>query len=305
MQLINPVKATITPVELPFNTKVTLHMLREDLVGGMVPGNKARKLKYNILQAQKQGATTLLSFGGAYSNHIVALAAAGKQFGFKTVGMIRGEELGDKWQQNPTLMQAAGYGMHLEFISRAAYRQKESSEFLDTLKTRWSSVYIIPEGGTNALAIQGCKEILNSNTAEYNYICAPVGTGGTLAGIIEASNADQKILGFSALHGNFLETELCKLTQKRNWKLHGEYSFGGYAKINQQLITFINEFKNQYQIGLDPVYTAKMVYGIFEMIKAGNFSENSRILAVHTGGLQGIAGMNQKLLKKGMPLLIT
>lgn len=305
MQLINPVKAAITPIELPLDSKVTLHLLREDLVGGMVPGNKARKLKYNIIQAQNQRATTLLTFGGAYSNHIVALAAAGKQFGFKTVGIIRGEELANKWQQNPTLQQAAGYGMHLEFISRQAYREKENPEFLDALMMQWGRVYIIPEGGTNTLAIQGCKEILSSNTYNYNYICAPVGTGGTLAGIIEASNTDQQILGFSALQGNFLESELCKLTQKRNWKLYSEYSFGGYAKINQQLITFINEFKNQYQIGLDPVYTAKMVYGIFEMIKAGNFSENSRILAVHTGGLQGIAGMNQKLLKKGMPLLIT
>ncbi len=295
----------VEPIPIKFGAGVELSMLREDLIGGIVAGNKARKLKYNLRYALENNYTTVLSFGGAYSNHIVALAAAGKQFGLNTVGVIRGEELKDNWHDNPTLMQAANYGMKLEFISRLEYRNKEAPDFIAKLRAHWGSVYIIPEGGTNAMAIQGCQEILNNQTNKLNIICCPAGTGGTLAGIIESSKKDQEVIGFSALAGNFLNKEVSTWTSKTNWRVTDQYCFGGYAKINSDLVTFINEFKTTYGIRLDPIYTGKMMYGIFDMIKAGDFSENSRILAVHTGGLQGIAGMNKNLNKKGMPLLLT
>lgn len=305
MELINPMIAPIQELPIDFGHKVSLHLLREDLIGGLVGGNKARKLKYNIIQALESHTATVLSFGGAYSNHILALAAAGRQFGLNTVGVIRGEELVANWKQNPTLKKAAEYGMKFEFISRSEYRKKEDPEFIQGLKARWGSVFIIPEGGTNKQAIKGCQEILSSQTHNFNVVCSAVGTGGTLAGIIKSSKSHQEILGFSALAGDFLNKEVQKWTSRTNWSITSDFTLGGYAKINSDLVAFINEFKHQYNTALDPIYTGKMMYGIFERIKAGYFPEKTRILAVHTGGLQGIPGMNQKLLKKGLPLLLT
>ena len=290
-----------------FSNGISLHLKREDLLHPEVSGNKFRKLKYNILEAEKQKKKTLLTFGGAYSNHIAATAAAGKISGLKTIGIIRGEELGENLEktlaQNRTLNFAHSCGMHFRFVSRKDYRQKETLEFQQRLNEEFDEFYLVPEGGTNQLAIKGCEEILSEKDKEFDFIAASVGTGGTLSGLINASAKNQKILGFPALKGNFLSEEIKKFSIKNNWELILKYHFGGYAKIDSQLINFINKFKEKYQIQLDPVYTGKLVFGIFDLIKTGYFPSGSKILAIHTGGLQGIPGMNSVLTKKNLPLI--
>lgn len=287
---------------------ITLFVKREDLLHPQVSGNKYRKLKYNFQQAKVLQIERVLTFGGAYSNHIAAVAAAGKMLGFKTIGIIRGEELGEPpgrtLRKNPTLHFAATQGMHLQFITRASYRLKNEPEFLEKLKEQFGDFYLIPEGGTNYLAVKGCEEILGSAEKDFDVVCCPVGTGGTIAGIINSSNENQHIIGFPALKGDFLKEEIRKYTFAQNWRLQHNYHFGGYAKVSTDLVQFINEFKLKYQIALDPVYTGKMFFGIFDMIEKGAISENSRILAIHTGGLQGIAGMNELLKQKSLPTII-
>ncbi|HLT32922.1 MAG TPA: pyridoxal-phosphate dependent enzyme [Aquaticitalea sp.] len=287
------------------NLLVTQHLsLKPDyLIHPTISGNKSRKLKYNLLEAKKLNKTTLLTFGGAYSNHIAATAAAGKEFGFATIGVIRGKELADKIDTNPTLKFAQACGMIFKFVSREVFREKASEEFLMQLHEEFGNFYLLPEGGTNALAVKGCEEILTMDDAEFDFICCPVGTGGTISGLINSSLPHQKILGFPALKGDFLREEIAKFTSKSNWNLVNDYHFGGYAKINRELISFINEFKANYGIPLDPIYTGKMMFGIFDLMAKGYFPNESKILAIHTGGLQGIDGMNLILKQKQLPLI--
>ncbi|PNQ73818.1 1-aminocyclopropane-1-carboxylate deaminase [Hanstruepera neustonica] len=269
-----------------------------------ISGNKYRKLKYNLLEAQANNCKTLLTFGGAYSNHIAAVAYAGKKYGFETIGVIRGEELMNKWHDNPTLFSAQKHGMKLKFVSRDVYRNKANNDFVETLKKEFGDFNLIAEGGTNNLAVKGCEEILTSVDSEFDFICCPVGTGGTISGLINSSKSHQKILGFPALKGDFLKQDIRKFAKKNNWDLINDYHFGGYAKINEELICFINSFKEKNDIPLDPIYTGKMMYGIFDLMKNGYFPENSKILAIHTGGLQGIEGMNKKLERNKMTLIL-
>jgi 1-aminocyclopropane-1-carboxylate deaminase len=282
---------------------ISLTVKREDQLHTEISGNKYRKLKYNILEIQKQQKNTLLTFGGAYSNHIAATAAAGKEYGFKTIGIIRGDELRDKVTENPTLNYAQSCGMKFKFISRADYRKKEEISFIEELEKEYGDFYLIPEGGTNELAVKGCKEILTKDDAYFDYICTCVGTGGTIAGIINSAEAKQKVLGFSALKGNFLEKEIQKYTALNNWQLITDYHFGGYGKIKPELITFINQFKEKTGIPLDPVYTGKMLFGIIDMIEKNLIDKNSNILVIHTGGLQGIKGINAQLRQQNLPLI--
>lgn len=281
----------------------TLSIKREDLIHPEISGNKFRKLKYNIEQAQKEKKKCLLTFGGAYSNHILAVAVAGKMYGFDTIGVIRGEELADKVADNPTLKMASAYGMRFKFLNRSAFRNKTSRELLIQLKQEWGDFYHIPEGGTNALAVKGCKEILTPEDANFDYLCCSVGTGGTISGIINASKPHQTVLGFPALAGDFLKEEICKFAKYSNWELITKYHFGGYAKINTELISFMNQFKKAYHIPLDPVYTGKLLYGVMDLLEDDFFPINSKILVIHTGGLQGILGMNERLKKKQLPLI--
>jgi len=268
-----------------------------------ISGNKYRKLKYNLLEAKRLNTSVLLTFGGAFSNHIAAVAAAGKTFGFKTIGVIRGEELADKIPDNPTLAFAKQQGMHFHFIPRETYRHKTSESFIENLKLKFGDFYLLPEGGTNALAVKGCEEILTEADKSFDYICCAVGTGGTISGLINSSLPEQKILGFPALKGDFLREEISKFANTSNWELITEYHFGGYAKINNELISFINSFKETYKVPLDPVYTGKMLFGIFDLMRQGYFPEGAKILAIHTGGLQGIEGMNAKLINKKLPII--
>ncbi|TXD47604.1 1-aminocyclopropane-1-carboxylate deaminase/D-cysteine desulfhydrase [Polaribacter sp. IC073] len=288
--------------------KITLFIKREDLIHPFVSGNKFRKLKYNLQEATKLKKKSILTFGGAYSNHILATAVAGKLAGLRTFGVIRGEELGknitETLKENATLREAHEHGMKFHFVTREDYRQKTSFGFIEKMKNKWGDFYLIPEGGTNFLAVDGCQEILTKEDASFNYICAAVGTGGTLAGLIKSIKRKQKVIGFPALKGNFLSEEIKKYTIKNDtWKLQKGYHFGGYAKFNEELIDFINNFKVETGILLDPVYTGKMLFGIIDLIKKDTFEEGTKILAIHTGGIQGIAGFNQELIKKNQQII--
>jgi 1-aminocyclopropane-1-carboxylate deaminase len=282
---------------------VQLFVKREDCIHPQISGNKYRKLKYNLQQAKNENKQSVLTFGGAYSNHIAATAYAGQLHGFDTVGVIRGEELQSQVSTNPTLRYAQSCGMQFHFVSRTAYRLKTTPELIEHLRSIYGDFYLLPEGGTNDLAIKGCEEILSETDKEFDYICCAVGTGGTLSGLINASQPHQTLLGFPALKGDFLQKDIRKFAIQNNWDLIPAYHFGGYGKINTRLITFINEFKTEHQVLLDPVYTGKMMYGVMEMIAQGYFPKGSNLLAIHTGGIQGIAGMNQVLKQKNLPLI--
>ncbi|WP_242202586.1 1-aminocyclopropane-1-carboxylate deaminase/D-cysteine desulfhydrase [Aestuariivivens insulae] len=287
-------------VNIP-NKEVELCVKREDRIHAFVSGNKYRKLKYNLEQAKALGFKTLLTFGGAYSNHIAAVASAGQLLGFETIGVIRGEELRDVIKNNPTLSFAKQCGMQFKFVSREVYITKTATSFLNKLEAEFGTFYLIPEGGTNTLAVKGCEEILNEEDAHFNYICVAVGTGGTISGLINCSKPSQQVLGFPALKGSFLHKDISKFARQSNWELITDYHFGGYAKVNAELVKFINTFKNDYSIPLDPVYTGKMLFGVMDLINQGYFPKGSKILAIHTGGLQGIFGMNEFLKKKKLP----
>lgn len=287
--------------------QVELWLKREDLIHPFVSGNKFRKLKYNLQEAKAQEQGVLLTFGGAFSNHIAATAYAAHKNGLKSIGVIRGEELVQNiektLQKNATLRFAHEHGMQFYFVSRQAYREKKSNDFIQDLKNKFGDFYLLPEGGTNELAVKGCKEILTEADQHFDYVCCPVGTGGTISGIIESTSSTQRVIGFPALKGDFLRDEIQRFTQKNNWSLTIDYHFGGYAKVNLELVNFMNGFFKETGTLLDPIYTGKMMFGLIEQIDQGLFSKNTRILAVHTGGLQGIAGINQQLARKGMPLI--
>lgn len=259
---------------------------RLDLVHPQISGNKFFKLKYNFLEAQQLGFKKLLTFGGAYSNHIAATAFASQQFGFESAGIIRGEELAHQ-PLNPSLALAQQFGMQLHFVSREEYRLKQDANYLEALVQNFPAHYIISEGGTNALAIRGCQEILKDSDAQFDVICCAVGTGGTITGLIEASQPHQQVLGFSALKGDFLNEEVAKLTTKRNWSILDDYCCSGYAKTTPELIQFIQHFEAEYDIPLEQIYTGKMLLGISNLIEKGYFPAETKLLILHTGGLQG------------------
>ncbi|OIQ28728.1 MAG: 1-aminocyclopropane-1-carboxylate deaminase [Bacteroidetes bacterium MedPE-SWsnd-G2] len=291
-------------LSFPFDSSITLSIKREDRIDDYVSGNKYRKLKYNLDEARKKGFTTLLTYGGAYSNHIAAVAKAGRLFGFKTIGVIRGEELITKVDQNPTLSYAKANGMMFDFVTRTDFKFKTTQGFQNKLRAKHGHFYNVPEGGTNELAVLGCQEILNEEDAQFDYVCCAVGTGGTISGLINSAQPHQKIIGFPALKGDFLSEDISKFATSNNWHLNLDYHFGGYGKINEDLIAFINQFKIENNVPLDPIYTGKMMYGIFDLVQKGYFKDQSKILAIHTGGLQGISGMNSVLTKKRMPLIL-
>lgn len=292
--------------EIPIeNSSIKLFIRREDLIHPFVSGNKFRKLKYNLEQAQKEKHHCLLTFGGAFSNHIAATAFAGKENGFKTIGVIRGEELASKIQENPTLKFAKECGMKFEFVSREKYKTKDSEEFITELAQKFGSFYLIPEGGTNDLAVKGCEEVLTDRDSDYDFICCSIGTGGTIAGLINRSFSHQKVLGFPSLKGDFLKEDICKFVTNTNWDINSKYHFGGYAKVSDELIFFMNNFYRKYKILLDPIYTGKLVFGVIDLISKNYFPLHSKILIIHTGGVQGIAGMNLKLKSKNLQTILT
>lgn len=298
MQIINQ------EVKLELPHQISLFIKREDLIHPFVSGNKFRKLKYNVLQAKAENQSVLLTFGGAFSNHIAAVAYAGKEQGFETIGVIRGDELRNKISENPTLSFAQECGMRFEFVTREAYRHKTETAFIEQLQAQFGSFYLVPEGGTNDLAVKGCEEILTEFDAHFDFVCSAVGTGGTISGLINSALPHQKVLGFPALKGDFLQNEIHKFVNNKNWELITDYHFGGYGKVTTEFIEWMNWFYAQTGIPLDPIYTGKMVFGVMDLIQRNYFPPKSKILMIHTGGLQGIAGMNAKLEKQNKPILV-
>jgi 1-aminocyclopropane-1-carboxylate deaminase len=195
--------------------------------------------------------------------------------------------------------------MLLKFVTREEYRLKTESQFFKKLQSEFGDFYLVPEGGTNALAVKGCEEILVAEDEQFTHVCCAVGTGGTISGLINSVKPYQRVLGFPALKGEGLLDDICKFAAKGNWQLVSDYHFGGYGKVTEELIVFINDFLEKTGIPLDPVYTGKMFFGVIDLIHKGYFPENSNILLIHTGGLQGVAGMNKELLRKKLPIIKT
>ncbi|MGI5186917.1 1-aminocyclopropane-1-carboxylate deaminase/D-cysteine desulfhydrase [Promicromonospora sp. CA-289599] len=266
---------------------VRLLLKRDDLIHPDLPGNKWRKLKYNLEAARAAGAPRLLTFGGAYSNHIRAVAAAGALFGFETVGVIRGEEHDPL---NPSLQFAVDRGMHLVYLDRQTYRRKTEPDVTDQLRAEFGDFYLVPEGGSNALAVRGCAELVGEITEEFDVICCGVGTGGTLAGIAAGLAPGQQAIGFSSLKGgDFLSDDVAALQRAEsgkvtdNWAIETGYHFGGYAKTKPELAEFIEDFWLRHGLRLDWVYVAKMMYGIYDLAARRKFPTGTRIVAVVTG----------------------
>ena len=272
-------------------------------------GNKWRKLKYNLIRARAAGHQQLLTFGGAYSNHIAAVASAGKLFGFSTIGIIRGEE---HLPLNPTLRHAREMGMRVHYMNRSEFRRKSEPEVVANLEEQFGSAYVIPEGGTNASALQGVEELVGELRAQttiddQTLLAVSCGTGGTMAGLIKGMSGQGQILGFPALKGDFMAREVEQLLASegakwKNWSLQADYHFGGYAKHKPELVRFMRDFAQQYGIKLDPIYTSKLFYGVLDLIKKGAFEVGSKVVVVHTGGLQGIKGWEERFGAGGSQL---
>ena len=289
--------------EIPIHKNIKLFIKREDLIHPHISGNKYWKLFFNINNYLEKNPEKpyVITFGGAFSNHISAVSAVGSLAGIPTLGIIRGEELKDKWRDNPTLLFAKRNGMNLQFVTREEYRHKE--KLTDFLQNEFPDALIIPEGGTNEEALAGVKMMLNDDTKDFDYLCTAVGTGGTIAGISKYCEDNQKVIGFKAVDDDSLENKILELTLKQNFNLINS-CFGGYGKIKDENIRFINDFKEKYGIPLEPIYTGKMMQRVVELIEEDYFPEDSKILCFHTGGLQGIEGANLLLEKQNRNLII-
>jgi len=275
-----------------FNKKaVRIWMKREDLIHSELSGNKWRKLEFNLQEMRKQHKKGILTFGGAYSNHIYATAAAGQLYDFSTIGIIRGEET---LPLNPTLSFAREAGMKLEYLDRTTYRDKEKST--EIYQSRYPDHYVLPEGGTNIHAIPGSARTVIEIKAQLpqfpDYICLACGTGGTLAGIVAGLDGASRVLGFSVLKGDFHQRDIQKLLSKanipdpQNWSINTDYHFGGYARRNTKLDGFIADFKEDFDIPLEWIYTGKMMYGVFDLIEKDFFPKGSNVVVIHTGGIR-------------------
>lgn len=275
---------------------VELAIKRLDLVHPEVSGNKFFKLKYNLEKAKSEEKSKILTFGGTFSNHIYATAEGANAENLESVGIIRGERIEPL---NATLVHAEKLGMQLYFIDRKIYRNKTEPEFLNFLNEKFGDYYLIPEGGTNEQAIKGTQEILNGEDEKFSHLCCSIGTGGTMAGMYSSLSAHQNLLGFSSLKGEFIHQEIAdlldkyQLTSQGSYEIFTSYHFGGYAKYKKELIEFIWWFFESFGIVLDPIYTGKMAFGIWDLIKNDYFKEESKILMIHSGGLQGIAGFTE------------
>ena len=294
---------TIIPItQIPLQKNIQLFLKREDLVHPTISGNKYWKLFYNINSYLDQNPAnpSIVTFGGAFSNHIAAVAALGKECQLKTLGIIRGDELQDKWQQNPTLKLAHQNGMDFRFVSRERYKDKVS--LTQILQKEFTNSLIIPEGGTNQPAVEGIQYMLNGETKSFDYLCTSVGTGGTIAGISRFAEENQKVLGFKVVDDDFLYNRVLQLSAKNNFELIDSHE-GKYGKITDDNIRFINSFKAKFGIQLDPIYTGKMMKKLLELIDGNYFPAKTKILAFHTGGLQGILGANGLLKKQNRELI--
>lgn len=271
--------------------QVELWIKRDDLLHPIISGNKWRKLKYSLNHALTMGANTVISMGGTYSNHLHALAYIGKVLGLKTVGLIRGEAPATL---TPSLLDMQHCGMELRFVSRSDYRLLRQYKQWNSLPNLTAGQYWLPEGGAEALALLGVAELVGEIDRSYDVLCVPCGTGTTLAGLVTAVADNVSVLGFAALkNAGFLTADVNALLPKpyNNWRINLDYHFGGFAKTNAALLDFITDFELKHQMPLDPVYTGKMLYGLYDLVEKQHFQPNQRIITLHTGGLQGKRGV--------------
>lgn len=285
-------------VEIKTGFDVRIFIKREDLIHPTISGNKFWKLLFNVNQylESKPENPLLITFGGAFSNHIASVSAFGKEFGIPTIGIIRGNELKNNWQDNPTLSEASKNGMQFFFVSREDYQNKEqlTQKFLE----QYPNSLIIPEGGSNEMAVKGVQYMLGNDTKDFDYLCTAVGTGGTIAGISKFAEEHQNVIGIKVVKDNSLENTISEWSKRKNFELI-DADEHRYGKISDENVRFINWFYNEYQMPLDPIYTGKMMQKIFDLAEKGFFQKYSKILMFHTGGLQAIKGANQFLKSKG------
>ena len=289
--------------------QLTLFVKRDDLLHSEISGNKWRKLKHNLLAARARQVNHIISFGGAYSNHLHALAAAGFYFGFKTTAIIRGES---HYANNPTLKKCSEWGMELQFVTRQEYKKRADPSYLQSLQALYPAAWILPEGGSNQFALPGVmetiKEIDQQAPHTVDHIVTATGSGGTLAGIVAGVTQDQlntKVTGIAVLkNALYLNQEIAsllaqaKINKPRKWSLQTTFHQGGYAKISTALLDFCEQFSGQTGIPVEPIYTGKMFYGLFKLIEQGYFKKGEHIVALHTGGLQGLDGLKEKKIIK-------
>ena len=289
MQIYSPEQRIISPL---FDEKdIQVFVKRDDMIHPFISGNKWRKLKYNLENAINQNKTTLVTFGGAWSNHLLATAAAGASNGLKTIGFVRGDQV-----NNPVLSMCQLFGMKLHFVDRTSYKDKIN---LFDNSTYREIGYFIDEGGSGAEAVLGCKELIDELAVTYDHIVCAAGTGSTVAGIQDGINQRQLKTQLHIIPvlkgGDFIADEILKLGVERgNSLLHLHYHFGGYAKTKPELIEFIKNFVSETGIMIEPTYTGKAMYALYDLIGQNYFQKGSKILFIHTGGLTGLLGMLDK-----------
>jgi len=262
------------------NAGIELFVKRDDLLDPLISGNKWRKLKYNLIEMDQLGKKGIATFGGAFSNHLHAVAAAGQRFDFPTVGIVRGEM---PIELSPTLKQCKEMGMNLYFVSRAAYRLKEESDEVQQVLTSCNDFFLVAEGGANEWGERGCSEIWREIEPSIDYLCVACGTGTTLKGLVKGSRSHVQLVGFPVLKG----MDECPPLTDQDCKLMADYHFGGYAKHTTQLLNFIRDFEEKTRLPLEQVYTGKMMFGICDLVSKDYFPKGSKIVVLHTGGLQG------------------
>jgi 1-aminocyclopropane-1-carboxylate deaminase len=271
----------------------SVHIKREDRLHPLASGNKWRKLKYNMEAFHSSTATAILTFGGAYSNHLAAVAAMANHKNILAIGIVRGDELAQK-PLNPTLDKCQQNGMQLFFVSREEYALKEQSSTVQSLQQTHGEMYILPEGGTNALAVKGCEEILTPDDDIFDTVCCAVGTGGTLAGLALAAAPHQKVVGFQVVKDASIPVRIRTFVKRENWSLVQHATYRGYAQADAQLVAFATMFLRRTGVLLDPIYTAPLLFQLVQMIKENTWNFGKKILLIHTGGTQGIAGFNSR-----------
>ena len=286
----------LTKIESNFlhKKKVEIFIKRDDMIHNVISGNKWRKLKYNFKEAKLQGHSTILSYGGAFSNHLHALSYACYKVGFKSIGLVRGDK---DQEHNSTLSFCKKHNMKLHYLDRTNYRlHKYSPKILNCLEKKYASFYMIPEGGNNLLGVKGCEEILSETDYMYDYVCAPVGTGCTASGLIRSMQCHQRFIGFVPFKKSIEQKnnimKFCTSKSNKHWHLISDMNFGGFGKIDNNLIKFVQQFKIDYDIELDLIYMGKLFYSLFDLINTNFFLNRTKILVLHTGGLQGLSGFD-------------
>jgi len=289
---------TITKLNHPLADN--LYIARLDLLPYPAGGNKWFKLKYNLLEAERLGFKQLITFGGAYSNHLYATAEAADYFGFQSIGIVRGEKY---FSLNDTLQYCVNKGMQLFYMSREDYRRKNEPDFIQ----HWmheegiTNGYLIPEGGSNSFAVKGVQELIAMLPEDTDIIATACGTGATMAGLIAGAKTHQEVWGFAALKGaDFLVNDIQSLLSEyhgaldKKWKLLLDYHLGGYAKLPYELLSFIQQFKKEQGISLDPTYTSKLLFGLFDLADKNLLPMDKKMVVLHTGGLQAWDGLPEK-----------